>query len=665
MKKILLHLAIATFGFSVAGTAQTIIAQDFETASMPGLPTGWTDVHTGRGNGWETKNTAISLSYATIPAHTKYCVVNDGGAPANYPANLTSPTFSLATATAAYLSLDYNFQQFRVTATGRRETAWIDFSTDNGTTWTTLDSFRASPTWTKMYVSLGTSTSATCKVRFCYSDNRINATDTIGILGVAIDNVNIFNAPPTSITLESVNPVAGDPAAGYQTVGGAVTFGGVVRNTGSTNMTSFNATYQVGAGAPVTTPISCGSIPPMVTYTFTCTAYTMGGLGTQTVTTWVKETGDANAADDTMRSSITGVTSKPEKVILFEEPTGTWCQWCVRGIVYIDSIWQAHKHQVSCVAVHNGASEPMCNDNSSSSAHNTLMGTKISGYPSLVVDRKYVGDPSQVFSYYDAMKDWFAFAAMSIKSTVTAGKISSTVKVTPALNLTGDYRVELLIYEDRVHGTTSGYNQSNAYSGGSRGPMQNTEYNFATLPSPVPAATMYYDKVSRYTVPNNLSTTPNGVAGSLPANMTAGTQYSYTFADVTIAANWVPSKLYAIALLIDNNPTSQTYGQVLNSTHDYWAVGISDTKAGITGFNVYPNPATNNAVVLYDIMNNSQVAVSVFDMLGRQVYNTPAQAQTAGSHEANINLSNIANGTYTVVVSTETGKVSAQLVVAK
>jgi hypothetical protein len=262
------------------------------------------------------------------------------------------------------------------------------------------------------------------------------------------------------------------------------------------------------------------------------------------------------------------------------------------------------------------------------------------------------------------MVNWFGYAKLELTTSVSGTNLNASVKVTPAMNLSGDYRLALVVTEDRVHGTATGYNQANYYAGGGSGPMANSEYNFATLSNPVPAASMYYDHTARYTVPD-FGASPNGVASSLPASMTSGTVYNYAFTAVPISTNWVSNKMHAIVLLIDNNPTSNTYGMSLNSTHTVWAVGVSDVKAGVEGLRVFPNPVADNAHVIFDLANNTKATVSVFDALGRVVYTTGAQSMTAGTQNMDIPVANFANGIYSVVIATENGKIAERFTVNK
>jgi hypothetical protein len=669
MKKLLLCFAVAGLGITANTNAQ-ILSQDFEGAATPALPTSWSDAHTGPGNGWQTQPLGSLSIYPagglTISSHTQYAIVNDQAAKYNAPASLTGPTFSLAGTSNVYLTFDYWFVGYGY-STGRREMAWVDMSTDGGATYTTIDTIRtSSAVWAKKGILLS-GTSATCKMRIVYTDNRVasSTTDTGAIIGVAIDNIKIASAPASSLQLTSVTPQLGNPINDFNvTSTGTFTFGGSVYNLGYTTVTGFSTSYKVGTSAWVSGTVTGVSIAPFTFGTFTCTTpyATPSTNGAQVAKIAINLAGDATLTDDTMSTGITVVGSFPTKRPLFEEPTGTWCGFCVRGLVYMDSIWKAKKGLVSVVSVHN--SDPMQSDNPSSSNYDRLMGNYITGFPSLVCDRILTDDPSNVFTQFSSLSTWYGFADIKAISSVSGTNVNVTAKVTPTAAMTGDYRLELIITEDRVHGTSSAWDQHNYYSGGSRGALQNTEYNFVTLPAVVPAATMNFDFVARTTLPTDLTANPNGIASSLPASMPAGTTQTYNFAPVAVASNWVANKLRGVVLLIDNNATSITYGAVLNSASTIWYLGVSDVKAGIQGLRVFPNPASENANVIFDLDNASNVNISVIDATGRVVY-SHAQQMNAGEQNVNVPVANLATGIYNVIIATENGSVTERLSVAK
>ncbi len=374
------------------------------------------------------------------------------------------------------------------------------------------------------------------------------------------------------IALTAIKPITGDPATDFATVGGTITFGGTAYNNSATAITSFVAYYQVGSGSPVSATISA-TIPAYGSYNFTCsTPYTVTALGVQSAIVYLYVSGDSNPSNDTLHTTFTGVSFMPNKRILMEDATGTWCGWNPRSIVYLDSMWRADSNGVSLVEVHN--SDPMTSENSRTTNYNAYMAGFISGLPAMRIDRDTVLDPAQVFGSYTAKHNNFGFANMSMSPAFAGSSLNVTCNVMPALNLAGDYRLELVLTEDDVHGSATGYDQRNYYSGGGAGAMQTIGYDFVALAGTIPASSMYYKYVGRYTVPD-LASSPNGVAGSLPSSMTGGVTYNYTFSAISIASSWHTNRMRAILLLIDNNSGSITYGNVLNTVTQFFTVPLT------------------------------------------------------------------------------------------
>ncbi|NDC40099.1 MAG: T9SS C-terminal target domain-containing protein [Chitinophagia bacterium] len=675
MRKVLLSLAIA--GLPIVGFAQGI-TQDFEGVTVPSLPTSWVNARTGAGNGWQTSATDVDLypssaGYYTIPASSKFAFVNDGGAPANYPATLTTPTFSISGLSSPFLAYDYNFYRAYLTSTSRGEQAWIGLSTDGGSTWTTVDTIRStSGSWMTKYVSLSSYSSATnCKLRFTYTDNRVSSTDTSGILGVGIDNIKVFSPLANDLAFTAISPVAGDPAGDFQTVGGNITFGGTVFNNGASTVTSFNVTYKVGAAAPVTATVSGVSIAPFSSYTFThSTPYAVPSIGTQNVTMYISYTGDTSRRNDTLTTAITGVSSFPHKVPLFEEMTGAWCGFCVRGIVYMDSLWELHKNDVSIIAVHNqntsvGRLDGMQPENTTTKNYDAYCGTKASSFPTVIYDRYYTASVgANVFTAYGELITYYGFANMSMNVTTSGTTLNVSAGITPTTNLSGDYRLALVVSEDKVHGTTASFDQHNYYNGGGYGPLSGGGVNYVTAPATISHTNMYYNFVARYTVPDFMSS-GNGISGSLPATMTSGTTYSYNFTPVTMGSTWVKGNLRFTIMLIDNNPSSYTYGMALNTISNVGTLAVSNPEAGVNHLSVYPNPATNNVNVTFDLAKASDVTTTVYDVMGRVVIAGAKKSLASGNQLANINVANLSNGMYTVVIATENGTITERFSIEK
>lgn len=467
-----------------------------------------------------------------------------------------------------------------------------------------------------------------------------------------VDNVQTQVLPASELELVSIAPTPGSYQS-YGSTSGTIPVTGVVKNNAANPVTSYQINYQVGTSPVVsqtitpTTPISALS-----SASFSFTTPITPTMTNQAVKVWIVMSGDAVKTNDTLATNVAGYTTKPTKKLMYEEATGTWCGWCVRGIVYMDSIHNAYPNGVSVAAVHNSTSDAM-----TVSAYDAYMGTMISGYPSVVLDRTTVYDPSQAFTAYAANNGNFGVANIAITPTWSGTTLSVKADVTPTANTNADYRLVMVLTENRVHGTTAGYNQANYYSGGSSGAMQNKEYNFVTLGNPVPAANMYYDFVARGIYP---STT--GIAGSLPTQMTAGTTYSYSFAPMTIdPLVWNKNNMKAIVMLV--NGADET---VLNTQNiSIVPNSINEVVVGVNNLDIYPNPSSDVTTASFNLTEQSDVTVEVVDLLGKTVKTIARKNMTAGECRVPMNVAELAAGVYMIKVSTEKGSITQRLSVVK
>jgi len=292
--------------------------------------------------------------------------------------------------------------------------------------------------------------------------------------------------------------------------------------------------------------------------------------------------------------------------------------------------------------------------------YDNWMGTQISGYPSVVVDRREVWDPSDIFSVYNNQKNYYGWADMTMaNATFSGSNVTIPVTVTPANPMVGDYRLALVITEDNVHGTTSSWDQHNYYSN-SRGTgdagngLASSEYNFDLLGDPVPAAQVKYNFVGRSITPG-----VTGTAGTLPSSMTAGTAYPVNLT-ATLDPSWDRKKLHAVVMLIANSN-----GAVLNSVNTRWTLGVSNVTAGINKFEVFPNPTSANATAQIELAQATSVSIQVTDMMGRTVLSVPAAQMSAGTHQVNLPVNELASGLYNVQIQTAAGTAVERLNVVK
>ncbi|HLN54019.1 MAG TPA: choice-of-anchor J domain-containing protein [Lentimicrobium sp.] len=121
------------------------VLEDFEGTTFP--PTGW-QVITQNTTGWYATTDGSSGSW-TIPAHTKYAVVNDDADNGNGCCDY------LITNELDFTNLDsyrLNFASFYDGAFG--QSAYVELSTDNGANWTVINTLAPATAWTDIEIDL-------------------------------------------------------------------------------------------------------------------------------------------------------------------------------------------------------------------------------------------------------------------------------------------------------------------------------------------------------------------------------------------------------------------------------------------------------------------------------------------------------------------------------
>jgi hypothetical protein len=405
---------------------------------------------------------------------------------------------------------------------------------------------------------------------------------------------------------------------------GAVSITGTVENKGLNEISSFTLNWNDGADHSETIT---ATIPGGGSYNFTHpTDLTADGGTTYDLDICATVAGDEDVSNDCMEFTISCVTDIPQKYVVGEEKTGTWCGWCPRGAVALEEM-ESEEYFIG-IAVHNG--DPMV-----VASYDSGIGTYVpGGYPGGGVDRVIPGDPGNFAAMYATRSSHIPPASVAVTYAEVGANIEVTVTADFVGSLSGDYRLAAVITEDNVTGTEAGYNQANYYSGGGAGDMGGYE----DLADPVPAADMVYDHVARALGDDQILGTP----GSLPGTITAGSSESYTY---TIAkdASWNIDYLHFIGMLVNG-----TTGEILNAGATSAASsGLNETEAKF-GLSVYPNPTSTSTFVKVGLVENSDVNVEIYNALGELVYSNNTQNLASGEYIYTIDVADFSAGLYTV-----------------
>jgi hypothetical protein len=429
-----------------------------------------------------------------------------------------------------------------------------------------------------------------------------------------------------------------------------------VLNGGSTPLTSFDVVLDYN-GTPYTQNITGQNLASLASYQVTFTNITLApgsNVATATVSN-VNGGTDNDPADNSTSITVSPVVPAAGKMVVGEEGTGTWCQWCPRGAVYMDLFEQEFGDFWAGIAVHNA--DPM-----TVAEYDAGMGSLIGGYPSALVDRGTDIDPSSMGP------DFYSRLQTAPKALITNGAtwdpatrmlyVSVSADFQAAAN--NNYKITCVLTEDGVTGTTSAYNQSNAYAGGGNGVMG----GFEALPNPVPAAQMVYDHVARAIQPSF-----TGYANSFPTTVNAGDVYTVNFLYI-LPATWDETKIHIIGMMmdpagrIDNAGKATITEAVANGYVNGTIVGTEElTLDQIDAmFQLFPNPTSENATVALNLQKESTVEVRLIDMAGQEIA-ARNYGSMNGSSNIQLNTAELTAGVYVVEVTINNEKMIKRLII--
>ncbi len=436
----------------------------------------------------------------------------------------------------------------------------------------------------------------------------------------------------------------------FAVVGSKVSIGGTLVN--QSGETIHNITVKYSDGTNVYADQQVVNIAPGASYDFMHnTPFVMPGIGMHTLEAWVELNGSSTRTNSVSKS-IKSALFTPNHKVTFEEETGTWCGWCVRGLVYMDSIGKVHPNTTELIAVHDG--DPMVFTTYDAGATNMAGFT---GFPSIEVNRMLIDDPSNIFPQYDSHIGDFGKADITVTSTYNSSTHNATINASlhfADTTIGNHYRLAFVATEDRVHQNATGYDQHNYYSGGGSGAMGNSEYNFATLPSDIPAAAMYFDKVARTII------SYGGFPGTLPSDIAAGSVQTHTFT-YSVPTTYVVSKMKAIVLLIDINT-----GYIINANDaPYGLTDVPEIANTVSKLNVYPNPFANQATIEFNLGKSSNVKMTVSNMLGQAVDTHDYGMMNEGTHSLVYNSKFLSEGMYFITLNAGDNTITQKITIQK
>ena len=254
--KIELYLVISLFLVSQFISAQTILlSEDFEAQTFPAS---WSQNTNASDGGWILgTNTELESEYWSIAPHGNFIATNDDACDCDKSIDyLVMPPLDLSFSTIVALEFQNYFGGGSLF--GGTEIATIEYSSDNGTSWSILEEIEGTDdgNWDSQIIDLSSlSGNENVLLAFHYFD------DNNWLFGWAIDDVLVYEPEGLDLALSSVQVPDVINAPNNLSITGTVT------NNGFEEIDSFDISWNIG-GTNYDATISGLSIPALGVYSF-------------------------------------------------------------------------------------------------------------------------------------------------------------------------------------------------------------------------------------------------------------------------------------------------------------------------------------------------------------------------------------------------------------
>ncbi len=164
------------------------------------------------------------------------------------------------------------------------------------------------------------------------------------------------------------------------------------------------------------------------------------------------------------------------------------------------------------------------------------------------------------------------------------------------------------------------------------------------------------------TASGSFSTTGNVVTFS--NSSTGASSYSWDFGDFTNSSASAPVHAYAV------NGTYQVVLTAINgnctdtTTFNVAITASVEELMGISNLIVYPNPTSDEVFVNFENQNGNAISIELVDQLGRVIY-TSEEFNSTGFNTIELNLANVSDGMYSVLVHSLNNTITKRIIVKK
>lgn len=409
---------------------------------------------------------------------------------------------------------------------------------------------------------------------------------------------------------------------------------GQIVASGTTTLTSYEVHYSLSDNEVRTQSYSGLSIEPGQSHTFEFEAPLPIDKGTsREYRLWANVPGLVNMG---VTGSLSCLSFAPERKVVLEEGTGTWCGYCPQGILAIEHIEELYPDNFIAIGVHQG--DAMAND------YINYLG--LSAFPSGFVNRGSVSYPLKEESgdyTFEAEESFLSDVKKALSELTTVEihasgefikadsmQIQITSNVRFAMNEENlDYRITYALLEDDVKGSQSNYLSTftNPIFG---------EWGKGGIYGSSTVKNYMFQDVARGIFPSFA-----GTKGSIPSSVVMDENYSHT--QVIEVPTKVAKKrnLSVVAMVVNNKK-----GEIMNATK----IGGFQISAGVESSiseNQTQVALEGSELVIY----GNATYLTVTNMAGYMVKSQPVTSPR-------INVADLMPGVYIVTTTAENGQKS-------
>jgi len=467
-------------------------------------------------------------------------------------------------------------------------------------------------------------------------------------------------------------------------------FNGSVSFSGNNTISNANMNYSINGGAVKTQTISSLSNNTSTQWNMDAMPFTPTSTGAYTVKYWIDGLNAGNGAD-TLVAKFLAVDSVLTKQALYEEYTGQSCVFCMVAAPNMDSVYNNNAYNSNIIRYHvpiperdfmytatagfvnvresyygvNGAPDGYM-DGSFLNPSTYQQGNPGLRYSSTTVqDEDAVGSPFKItFSKarYNLSTDSFEVTAnFTAYATFAAGLIAQIALTIDSIT----YQYDLSMEDPASTFAVCKCIPGSKGASGSCSDCPDYYYDF-TLKYPHVAEEMF----------------PSSGGGTKLAAFTSGQTQTLSFAwkrnhpwgnydrdtiqgdsdhyDSSLTAQFVAFVQTNTAIASQGVPAQYVFqsasAPITGVSKD---AGVAEISNGVP-FKMYPNPANNNTTLAFNLSQNQNVNVQVYNILGEAVYTANEGMLSSGQHSLLINSTSLKNGIYLVRLITDNGGATLQ-----